>query len=205
MERTGRFIALRVTVKDYAIPDSSQGSLGVTNARFSQPQFRAPVTELLVTLCHQHGISPVPCVEWSSRMRVMLGRAYPNRSLIRLSTWLDRSQAYETLRHELAHVVAGAGRGGPHNGYWREWAVRLGAAPRACSLLPPALAPPPPPRLYWGLECPGCGLRLVRKRALRRLYHVGCGPRRGMLRRVLQAYRPALVEWSSAQTFRETS
>ena len=179
-----------------ALRDSSLGSLRVTKRRLSHSQLEAPVTELLAALCHQHGISPAPSLEWSSRMRVTLGRAYPDRFLIRLSAWLDRSQACETLRHELAHIVAGTGRGRPHDGRWQEWAVRLGAVPRARSLAPPALAPPPPPGLYWGLECSGCGLRIVRKRAPRRLYHVDCGPRRGMLRRMLQADRPALVAWS---------
>jgi hypothetical protein len=157
---------------------------------------REALEALLVSLCKQHGIAPVPTIEWSTRMRRLLGRAYPSLNLIRMSAWLDDTQAEATMRHELAHIAAGVKRQAPHGPVWQAWAVKLGIEPRATSREGPANAPTRTDRRqYWGLECSGCGLRLARMRVLTGLYHRDCGPRRGGLRKVVQGQRDAVLKW----------
>lgn len=158
---------------------------------------RASVERLLDDLCAEHSI-PKPRLEWSSRMRVLLGKAYANRRLIRLSAWLDDEQADDTLRHELAHIADGPARRDPHGAGWRAWAVRLGAAPRATSPRPPANRPAGRGnRRYTGLECPGCRARFVRARVLKGLYCRACGPSAGMLERAAEGDRGQMAEWAA--------
>lgn len=162
---------------------------------------RLAVAALLADLCAQHGISPAPRLEWSTRMRRMLGRAYVDSRMIRLSAWLAHEQALATLRHELAHIAVGKGRHAPHGPKWREWALRLGVEPRATSHMAPANARERPDhRRYTGLECGNCGVRLARVRVLRGLYHRDCGPRKGNLRRVLRGGREQIFNWVAAGT-----
>ena len=157
---------------------------------------RASVSALLEHLCLTHEINPSPRLEWSIRMRSLLGRAYPTEHTIRLSAWLDDRQAHDTLRHELAHIAAGVQRRSPHGPRWREWAVRLGVEPRATARAGPANAPKRDDhRKFWGLECAGCGLRFARMRVLRGLYHRDCGTRKGKLNRVIRDERSAVHEW----------
>ena len=166
-------------------------------------ELRAAVASALNSLCATNRIKPTPRLEWSTRMRRQLGRAYPTENTIRLSAWLDDTQAHDTLRHELAHIAAGVQRGAPHGPRWREWAVRLGVEPRATARAAPTHAPARSDnRRFWGLECAGCGLRFARVRVLRGLYHRDCGPRRGKLQRVIRDQRPAVLEWISSGTAR---
>ena len=159
---------------------------------------RDAVDRLLAELTAERRIKP-PRVEWSTRMRSLLGRAFVRRNLIRLSAWLDHDQALETLRHELAHIAVGPAKESPHGPKWRAWAVRLGANPRATSHRPPEHAPDRTAnRRYTGLECPGCGLRFVRARVLSGLYCRACGPRNGMLAKRVHGPRPAVAEWAAA-------
>lgn len=163
------------------------------------PLERASVERLLAALCEEHGISPQPALEWSGRLHRVLGKAYYDRRLIRLSAWLDGEQAQATLRHELAHIAVGRGPR-PHGPRWQAWAVRLGADPRATSHMGPSLAPEPSPRrTASGLECPGCGVRIVRFRVLRGLYCRACGPKRGMLRRAVRGPYAAVAEWAKEE------
>ncbi len=160
---------------------------------------RDAVSRLLDELAQQLRLSPAPSIEWSARMRRLLGRAYLSRNLIRLSAWLSREQALETLRHELAHIAAGV-TAEPHGPKWREWAVRLGANPRATSRRPPDHAPDHPAnRRYTGLECPGCGLRFIRARVLSGLFCRACGPRRGTLAKRIHGPRETIADWASSQ------
>ena len=70
---------------------------------------------------------------------------------------------------------------------------------------PPALASErPDTRCYTALECPGCGLRLVRQRVLHGLYCKACGPRRGMLVRAGQGARAAMTAWVTGRTIEES-
>ncbi len=160
---------------------------------------RDSVDKLLIELSAEHRIAPAPRLEWSTRMRSLLGRAYVDRRLIRLSAWLDHDQAHETLRHELAHIAVGPARRSPHGARWREWAVRLGANPRATSERAPVHAPDRlANRRYTGLECPGCKTRFVRARVLAGLYCRACGPRKGMLVRQVRGDRTTVSEWAQS-------
>ena len=169
----------------------------MTELRPISPLERASVERLLAALCEEHGISPEPALEWSRRLRRVLGKAYHDRRLIRLSAWLDHGQAQATLRHELAHVAVGRGRR-PHGPRWQAWAVKLGADPRATAHTGPALAPESTldGRRCTGLECPGCGIRIVRFRVLRGLYCRACGPKRGMLSRAVRGPYAKVAAWA---------
>ena len=160
----------------------------------------------MIALCVEHGIAPAPQLEWSIRMRRLLGRAYPTLGLIRLSAWLDEAQAHNTMRHELAHIAAGVKRQAPHGAQWREWAIKLGVEPRATSRLGPANAPARTDhRSYWGLECAACGTRFVRMRVLQGLYHRDCGPKRGGLKRVIRDQRAAVDAWVGSRESTESA
>ncbi len=152
---------------------------------------------MLKALCAQHAIAPVPALEWSTRMRRVLGRALVRENRIRLSAWLDERQAADTLRHELAHIaVGGAQRRRPHGPRWRAWAARLGAEPRATARGEPAHVPTRTAgRRHVGLECRSCGARFVRQRVLRGLYCAACGPRKGALVRAAEGDREAMRAW----------
>ena len=157
---------------------------------------RLAARSLLEALCAEHGIAPVPALEWSTRMRRVLGRAFVRENRIRLSAWLDERQAVDTLRHELAHIAVGRSRRRPHGPRWRAWAARLGVEPRAAAKAEPAHAPPRSPgRRHVGLECRSCGARFVRQRVLRGLYCVACGPRKGALVRAAEGDREAMRAW----------
>ena len=164
------------------------------------PELTAEVREALLAvlegLCVEHGIAPTPRLEWSKRMRRVLGRAYVHQHLIRLSVWLDEGQAEDTLRHEVAHIAAGEKRQAPHGERWQAWARRLGVEPRATARAAPTNAPArSSKRRYWGLECAGCGLRLARTRVLAGLYHRTCGSKKGKLVRALRGERDEVYAW----------
>lgn len=166
--------------------------------RVTSDATRESVRLLLRELAEKHRIAPAPRLEWSGRMRRLLGKAYVDRNLIRLSLWLDDEQAHETLRHELAHIAAGRVRQ-PHGDKWKQWAERLGANPRATSHRAPEFAPQPSgDRRAAGLECPGCGLRFVRLRAQRNLYCRKCGLKRGKIFLAVRGPLPAVREWAQA-------
>ncbi len=155
---------------------------------------------LLERLCEEHGIQPVPRLELSTRMVTALGTARWKDNLIRLSVWLAPEQADDTLRHELAHVAAGReGRDLPHGPRWQSWARRLGAAPKAAATHPPALAEERrAARRCWGLECPGCGIRIVRTHVLRGVYHRPCGSTRGRLLKAFRGPRHQILDWAAS-------
>ncbi len=158
---------------------------------------RQQARSLLEALCAEHGITPVPVLEWSKRMRRVLGRAYVREDRIRLSAWLDERQVADTLRHELAHIAVGSQRRRPHGPGWRAWAARLGAEPRAAARAEPAHAPARSPgRRHVGLECANCGTRFVRLRVLRGLYCAACGPRKGTLVRASEGDRDEMRIWA---------
>jgi hypothetical protein len=159
-------------------------------------ELRAEIGKFLTALCAAHSIQKPPRLEWSTRMLRILGRAYPTEHVIRLSAWLDATQAHDTLRHELAHIAAGVQRGAPHGLRWQEWAVLLGVEPRATARAGPSNAPQlVHNRRFWGLECAGCGARFARMRVLKGLYHRDCGPRRGKLKQVIRGQRASVLDW----------
>ena len=71
--------------------------------------------------------------KWSTS-RSRFGSCHYGDKMIRISNRAlldpDYSKAIETLRHEVAHALAG--QGAKHGPVWKEWAVRCGATPRSC-------------------------------------------------------------------------
>lgn len=160
--------------------------------------YRAHIADLMENLCKLHAIDPVPRLEWSSRMRRSLGKAILRTKVIRLSAWLDRTQALETIRHELAHFATGQTRR-PHGQSWKKWAVALGASPRALAKNGPSNAPGLDARKQVsGLECPSCNLRVVRSRIRTGLYCVRCGPKFGRLLVVQKGSTQLVEEWAAS-------
>ncbi|MGE0758260.1 MAG: SprT-like domain-containing protein [Pirellulaceae bacterium] len=77
--------------------------------------------------------------QWSPRLRRSLGRAYPQRKLIRLSLLLQEpryaSLFDEVLCHEAAHIVAYHAHGcrvADHGPAWQELVRLAGYEPRRC-------------------------------------------------------------------------
>ncbi len=56
----------------------------------------------------------------------------------------------DTLLHEIAHAIAGAGAG--HGPAWKAIALRIGASPRACDTSPDTVVQPGD----WQVTCPAC-------------------------------------------------
>ena len=160
---------------------------------------------LLVKLCEEHGINPVPNLIWSKRMKKTLGLAYIGRNSIKLSSWLNKDQAQSTLRHELAHIATGRIRNHrPHGARWKQWAAVLGAPPTRSSAHGPANVPHKSVfSTAWGLECYKCGLRVARMRVRNGLYHRGCGPKAGRLVRMVKDSSDRVDAWV-AQAIIET-
>ena len=152
---------------------------------------------LLIKLCDEHDISPVPNLIWSTRMKKTLGLAYVGRNSIKLSSWLNKEQAQSTLRHELAHIATGRVRNHrPHGAKWKQWAAALGAPPSRSSAHGPANVPAKSGSpATWGLECPKCGLRLARMRIRKGLYHRSCGPKTGRLIRSVKDSSERVDAW----------
>ena len=77
--------------------------------------------------------------EWSSRLRRSLGRAYPERGLVRLSLLLKEPQYAllfdEVLCHEAAHVATfriHGNQAASHGPEWEELVRLAGYEPRSC-------------------------------------------------------------------------
>ncbi|MBO39559.1 MAG: hypothetical protein CMM75_10345 [Rhodospirillaceae bacterium] len=170
----------------------------MTSLQRPSEELRNHINELLKSLCEQNEISPVPHIEWSSRLKRVLGKAYKTGRIIRLSSWLSEDQAEETLRHELAHIVIEGKPSRPHGSEWKNWAKKLGAKPRATSASPPKYAPRQKnSRIYKGLECPSCKIRFIRFILRNQLYCRACGPRKGGLIQTVSGTHFELTNWAS--------
>lgn len=165
--------------------------------------FARDLETLLVKLCEEHHISPVPQLIWSKRMKKTLGLAYIGKNSIKLSSWLNEEQAHSTLRHELAHIATGSIRNHrPHGAMWKQWAAALGAPPTRSTAHGPANVPHEniSPKA-WGLECPKCGLRVARIRVRKGLYHRSCGPKAGRLIQTVKDSQDRVNIWVAQAIF----
>ena len=109
-------------------------------------------------------------VEWSARMTRSLGRAYPERRLVRLHPDLRRRPSLRraVLCHELAHIAAwekSRGRSRPHGPEWTHLVRAAGFDP-ALRARVPAASPPgaSAPRPRWIHRCPVCQFRRTARR-----------------------------------------
>ncbi len=123
---------------------------------------------------------------WSvSNKKRALGSCHYGEKVLYLSGPLteanEEPEVLDTIRHELAHAVAGpAARHGPQ---WRAQARAFGARPQATTST--AISVPAP----YSLVCVGCGAVLRgsvhrRSKAMLNSHHVPCGRERGRLRYV---------------------
>ncbi len=87
-----------------------------------------------------------------------------------------RESVLDTLRHEIAHALAGPGAG--HGPAWQRIAARLGATPRACDTSTETVTLPGD----WQAVCPACGrtLHLYRRPASLTGYRCRCPARAGL-------------------------
>lgn len=115
---------------------------------------------------------------WNTRRSRSLGVCRYGGKELRLNTHFvdlnDEATVTDTIRHEIAHALAGRGTG--HGPVWKETAVRVGAVPRACKGPLDAVLLPVLPK--WQAQCPDCGKLISRSRLPRRgryrLVHKGC-------------------------------
>ena len=112
-------------------------------------------------------------VEWNRRMRSAAGRADWRHALVSLNPRLrdhSASEVEQTLRHELAHLLAQARAGrrrvAPHGAEWRTACRDLGIDGEArCHTLPFPVARRARRFLY---KCPHCRNSFPRARRIRR-------------------------------------
>jgi predicted SprT family Zn-dependent metalloprotease len=118
-------------------------------------------------------IAPEVRVQWNERLKTCAGRADYQRKLISLNPRLREhgvSEIEQTLRHELAHLLAqarvGRRRIAPHGPEWRAACRDLGIAGEArCHNLPFPAIERTRRFLY---QCPHCGEKFPRVRRIRR-------------------------------------
>ena len=143
---------------------------------------------------------PIPLLEWSPGMIHTLGKALNDPPRIRLSTWLNKERAEETLRHELAHLAVNFESKkisqAPHGINWKCWAVKLGAIPKSRASKPPAnLFMMPEKYQVLGLICSKCGEKFIRRRVKKNLYHTKCGSNEGKLKFMVKGSYAEIQNW----------
>jgi predicted SprT family Zn-dependent metalloprotease len=134
--------------------------------------------ELALRLMRQYGLH-----DWSfafNRRKRTLGLCWWGPKVIALSVHLCElnppAVVEDTIRHEIAHALAGPSTG--HGPVWQARARQVGANPQRCCtdcVMPPG---------NWEARCPGCPRVYRRHRRLRRLvgwYCPACGPEKGAL------------------------
>jgi predicted SprT family Zn-dependent metalloprotease len=137
-------------------------------------QARQLALQLLVT----HGLS-----DWSfafNRSKRQMGCCRFDPKVIVLSHhFVERNSPdliRDTLLHEIAHALVGAGHG--HDAVWKAMCLRVGAKPERLSNEPDM------PQGRWQAICDGCGMRHHKHRRPKRMkgwYCCRCGPTRGAL------------------------
>jgi len=109
-------------------------------------------------------------IEWSSRLTRTLGRAYPQRMLIRLNSWLCESHGAaileEVLCHEAAHLAVHILHGrdaAMHGPEWKRLVEMAGYTPRTGIHIPELVSRGASPIRYEHV-CPACHAKRIAKR-----------------------------------------
>lgn len=156
------------------------GAIDVTNAE--KDELRVRLQERVQEWALQWGTAGLERrlrIEWSSRLRVALGRARPADKLIRINAALvDQpfSLLEEVLCHEAAHVAVHEihrNRCRPHGVEWQALMIAAGFAPRVRMPLenPPAKMQP---NFVYDHRCPVCQAQRTALRPVRRWRCAAC-------------------------------
>ncbi|UCF38374.1 MAG: SprT-like domain-containing protein [Acidobacteriota bacterium] len=120
-------------------------------------------------------------VEFSNRMKVSLGRAYPRRMLIRLNKSLEPRRNLKLLRevlcHEAAHLTVHRQHGcsaKPHGEEWRQLIRLAGYNPRRTYRVERIGEFTQEPTILFLHSCLNCGARRLAKKPMRDWRCVTC-------------------------------
>jgi SprT protein len=134
--------------------------------------------------------------EWSSRLRRSLGRAYPERCVVRLSTLLReasyRDNFEHVLCHEVAHVAAFYIHGRSiacHGPQWQNLVRLVGHTPEARRETLTISVPQEAPSVCYEHLCPVCQSTRISTRPQRHWRCVAC-TRAGLEGRLIVQSRP---------------
>lgn len=112
-----------------------------------------------------------------TRPKSRLGQCRYRVQEIGISSWLlelnepNHAEIVDTLRHEVAHVLAGPGKG--HGAVWRRYATAVGAKPLACCNAEQCGLVTPRSKSKITGTCGSCGKKFRRLRRPRRLMCCG--------------------------------
>jgi SprT protein len=127
-----------------------------------------------------HLAEQITC-QWSTRLCRSLGRAYPQRRLIRLSVLLQetpyRSAFEEVLCHEAAHIAAyelHGYLGVNHGPAWKELMCRAGHEPRQYGESVLSAEQHEPGSVRYVHRCPICQATRIAKRPQPQWYCLAC-------------------------------
>lgn len=150
------------------------------NAVTPKPALQSGLDEALTAKCRDlllsiscHELAERVKVNWSPRLRSTAGLAFPGKGWIRLNPRLQQfgeAEVDQTLRHELAHLLAnyrvGRRRIAPHGPEWQKACADLGVPnEKRCHDLPLPRKEISRRHLY---RCPGCKAEMKRVRPIRR-------------------------------------
>jgi predicted SprT family Zn-dependent metalloprotease len=155
------------------------------------PKMQA-IRELAIKEMEKWGLRPPKWVFEFNNRKQTLGICqypFPLRGIpgkIQLSRYYveknNQEEIMETVRHEIAHALAGCDAG--HGPRWKQECLRVGAKPVRCgdgtAVMPPG---------KWQANCRGCQKTYHKHRRPKELAHYHCpkcGPGKGMLRFVHQ-------------------
>jgi SprT protein len=151
------------------------GKTGVTDPGYKDVEQNLNLEEIARDLLRTNGAERIANdlrVEWNPRLKTAAGRADYREKLISLNPrlWDHPAEIDQTLRHELAHVLAqfraGRRRISPHGVEWQQACVDLGIADeKRCHNLPFAARTYAPRFVY---RCPNCRQEFPRVRRMRR-------------------------------------
>jgi len=122
-------------------------------------------------------------IEWSSRLTRSLGRAFPDKCLIRIASFLstaDEPLLEEILCHEMAHLATRelyGPRARPHGPEWKALMVQAGFEPRTRLPSPNGSGPSPKrrrSRFLYVHRCPVCQISRAARRPVPRWRCAAC-------------------------------